>query len=71
MVNAASGSEGVSSTRRVEGQVKEEGAARSSTQEALQQIQREESALDDAALPPARREHIRRYFNELRKRFEP
>lgn len=71
VVNAASGSEGASSARRVEGQVKEEGAARSSTQEALQQIQREESALDDAALPPARREHIRRYFNELRKRFEP
>lgn len=71
VVDAARGSEGASSTRRVEGQVKDEAATRSTTQEALQQLQREESALDDAALPPARREHIRRYFNELRKRFEP
>lgn len=26
--------------------------------------------IDDAALPAARREQVRRYFNELRKRFE-
>jgi hypothetical protein len=71
MVTATASGDGPSSTRQVEGQVRDEAATRSSTQEALQQLQREEAALDDAALPPARREHIRRYFNELRKHFEP
>ncbi len=71
MVNAAPSGEGPSTTRQIEGQARDEAASRTSTQEALLQIQREEEALDDASLPPARREHIRRYFNELRKRFEP
>ena len=71
VVNAAPSGEGPSSTRQIEGQARDEAATRTSTQEALLQLQREEEALDDAALPPARREHIRRYFNELRKRFEP
>ena len=30
-------------------------------------IAAEEGALDDTALPPARREQVRRYFTELRK----
>ena len=34
-------------------------------------VRQEEAALNDSALPPARREQVRRYFNELRKRFEP
>lgn len=71
VVDAAPSGEGPSSTRQVEGQARDEAATRTSTQEALLQIQREEEALDDSTLPPARREHIRRYFNELRKRFEP
>ena len=33
-------------------------------------IQAEEVALDESALPTARREQVRRYFHELRKRFE-
>ena len=37
---------------------------------ALDAIAAEENALDEAALPAARREQVRRYFTELRKRFE-
>jgi hypothetical protein len=71
VVNAASGTDGTSMSRAVQGQtVRDEKSTLSTTQEALQQVQQEESALDDLPLPPSRREHIRRYFNELRKRFE-
>jgi hypothetical protein len=38
---------------------------------AVETIHEQEAALDDAALPPSRREQVRRYFQELRKRFEP
>ena len=64
------GTEGQSSVRSVEGAAHNEQAGRSATQTALDAIQAEEAALDEAALPPARREQVRRYFNELRKRFE-
>ena len=71
LVDAAPSGEGPSTTRTVESQnTKSEDARRAATQESLQQIQLEEAALDDLPLPPGRREHIRRYFNELRKRFE-
>lgn len=71
MVQAQQNAEGPATVRSVEGGARKEDAARSATQTTLEAIQAEEAALDEAALPPARREQVRRYFNELRKRFEP
>jgi hypothetical protein len=70
VVNAASNAEGESSVRSVEGAAHTENAARNSQATALQSIAAEENALDESALPTARREQVRRYFTELRKRFE-
>jgi len=70
-VNAKSGSEGASTTRSIEGGVRQEAANRTAEQMAVETIHEQEAALDDAALPPSRREQVRRYFQELRKRFEP
>ncbi len=70
VVRAQQNSEGQSTVRSVEGGVRNEQSTRTATQTALEAIQAEEAALDEAALPPARREQVRRYFNELRKRFE-
>ncbi len=70
VVRAQQGSEGQSTVRSVEGGARNEQSTRTSTQTALDAIQAEEAALDEASLPPARREQVRRYFNELRKRFE-
>ena len=69
-VNAQRGNEGQSSFRSVEGGTKKETASRSPTAAALDAIQAEEEALDEQALPPSRRDQVRRYFTELRKRFE-
>lgn len=69
-VNAQRNAEGASSVRTVEGQVRDENASRAAQPTTLEAIAAEESALDDAALPAARREQVRRYFNELRRRFE-
>jgi hypothetical protein len=69
-VNAKAGNDGASSTRSIEGGVRQEAANRTAEQMAVDTIQQQEAALDDAALPPARREQVRRYFEELRKRFE-
>jgi hypothetical protein len=33
-------------------------------------MEAQEAAMDEAALPTARREQVRRYFNALRKRLE-
>lgn len=70
MVNAQRNADGQSSVRTVEGQARQEAATRRSQATVLEIIATEESALDDAALPSARREQVRRYFNELRERFE-
>jgi hypothetical protein len=71
MVQAQQNAEGQSTVRSVEGGARKEQSSRSATQTTLEAIQAEEAALDEAALPTARREQVRRYFNELRKRFEP
>jgi hypothetical protein len=71
VVQAQQNAEGQSTVRSVEGGARAENAARAATQTTLEAIQAEEAALDESALPPARREQVRRYFNELRKRFEP
>lgn len=70
MVAAQSTNEGQSAVRSVEGTARQERAARKTAETAVEFIQSEEEALDDAALPPSRRNQVRRYFTELRKRFE-
>jgi len=70
VVQAAQNNEGRSTVRSVEGGPRTEQSARSATQTTLDAIAAEEAALDESALPPARREQVRRYFNELRRRFE-
>jgi hypothetical protein len=70
VVNAASNADGESAVRAVEGTAHTENATRSAEATALQAITEEENALDEAALPSARRDQVRRYFTELRKRFE-
>lgn len=69
-VNAQRNTDGASSVRAVEGQAHPENANRSAQATTIQTITAEENALDDQSLPPARREQVRRYFTELRKRFE-
>ena len=70
VVNAQSSGEGPSAARAVEGAVHRDHAARGSSELAVEFLQAEEAALDEMALPPARREQVRRYFTELRKRLE-
>lgn len=70
VVAAQQNNDGSSSVRAVEGGARKENASLSATQIATEAIAAEEEALDEAALPPSRREQVRRYFTELRKRFE-
>lgn len=70
VVNAAAGGEGPSSVRAVAGGIRQEQATRATAATPAEFLAAEEAALDEAALPPARREQVRRYFNELRRRFE-
>jgi hypothetical protein len=70
VVNAAAGGEGPSSVRAVAGGIRQEQAGRAATPTPAEFLAAEEAALDEAALPPARREQVRRYFTELRRRFE-
>lgn len=70
VVQAQQNNEGRSTVRSIEGGPRTEQSTRSASQAALEAIQAEEAALDESALPPARREQVRRYFHELRKRFE-
>jgi hypothetical protein len=68
--NVQRNADGSSTVRSIEGQTHNEQTARASQTTAIEAIAAEEGALDDVALPPARREQVRRYFNELRKKFE-
>jgi hypothetical protein len=68
--NAQRNADGRSTVRSIEGQTHNEQTVRNSQATAIEAIAAEEGALDDAALPPARREQVRRYFTELRKKFE-
>jgi hypothetical protein len=70
VVAAQQNNDGQSSVRSIEGGARQENATRSASQIATEAIAAEEEALDESALPPARREQVRRYFTELRKRFE-
>lgn len=68
--NAQRNADGRSTVRTIEGQARDEQSTRTAQATAIEAIAAEEGALDDTALPPARREQVRRYFTELRKRFE-
>ena len=70
VVNAAPSGEGPSTSRAVAGAIRQENATQSATRTAVEFLAVEEAALDEVELPAARREQIRRYFNELRGRFE-
>lgn len=70
VVAAQQNNEGQSSVRSVEGAARKESASRGAAEIAVETIAAEEEALDESALPPSRREQVRRYFTELRKRFE-
>ncbi len=70
VVAAQQNNEGSSSIRSLEGGARQESAARSASQIAIEALSVQEEALDESPLPPSRREQVRRYFTELRKRFE-
>lgn len=70
VVAAQQNQEGASSSRSVEGGERPETASRRSSTLVLDALAAEEAALEETALPPARREQVRRYFTELRRRFE-
>lgn len=61
---------GESSMRTVEGQARLEKATRSRQEIMADFIAAEEQALDGQALPLSRREHVIRYFSEIRRQFE-
>lgn len=68
-ITAAALPEGESFVRMVEGQPRSEAAVRSPRRTAAEFLQVEEEAFDEKALPPSRREQVRRYFQSLRERF--
>ncbi len=70
VVAARQNQEGASSSRSVEGGARPESASRQASAVALEALAAEEAALEEAPLPPARRDQVRRYFTELRRRFE-
>ncbi|MBV6498124.1 MAG: hypothetical protein CJBNEKGG_00338 [Prosthecobacter sp.] len=70
VVAAQQNNEGSSSVRSLEGGARQEDAVRSASQIAIEALSAQEEALDEMPLPPSRREQVRRYFTELRKRFE-
>lgn len=64
--------EGSSSVRRVEGGApgSEASTAANASTPLLEFLAAQEETLNESAIPPSRREQVRRYFNELRKRLE-
>ncbi len=62
--------DGDSTVRAVEGQARPEKANRSRQEIMADFIAAEEQALDGQALPLSRREHVIRYFSEIRRQFE-
>lgn len=62
--------DGDSTVRAVEGQARPERANRSRQEIMADFIAAEEQALDGQALPLSRREHVIRYFSEIRRQFE-
>jgi hypothetical protein len=69
-VLAVRGSDGESQMRSVEGTARREGAQRSPQDIVKEFLAVEEQALDDVNLPLTRRQHVIRYFSEIRRQFE-
>jgi hypothetical protein len=69
-VLAQRGSEGESQLRSIEGTARAEGVQRSRQDVVKDFLAVEEQALDDASLPLTRRQHVIRYFSEIRRQFE-
>ncbi len=69
-VQAQINEDGESTLRAVDGQARAEQAQVERREAAVNFIQVEEDALDEQALPLSRREHVLKYFTELRERFE-
>ncbi len=70
LVGAQLNDEGEVGIRAIEGEARTEAAVRQRTQAAVDFIKVQEEALDEQNLPASRREHVRRYFNLLREKFE-
>jgi len=69
-VVALRGSDGESQMRSVEGTARAEGAQRSRQDIIKDFLAVEEQSLDDVNLPLTRRQHVIRYFSEIRRQFE-
>lgn len=70
IVGAQINADGEVRIRAVEGQARTEAATLKRTQVAKEFLKVQEEALDEADLPASRRDHVQRYFNLLRERFE-
>jgi hypothetical protein len=71
MTTAQQTGEGASTLRQVEGGApRDEAVSQGSAALSVEFMEAQEAAMDEAALPTARREQVRRYFNALRKRLE-
>ncbi|MGI8601739.1 MAG: hypothetical protein ACR2OZ_01935 [Verrucomicrobiales bacterium] len=62
--------DGESFVRQIEGQPHEEAALRAAKKTAADFVKVQEEAFDEQALPPSRRQQVRRYFEAIRLRFE-
>ncbi|MEX2577918.1 MAG: hypothetical protein WD342_02580 [Verrucomicrobiales bacterium] len=69
-VVARTGEDGESTVRAVEGRARRESATRSRQEVVGDFLAVEEQALDGKSLPASRREHVLRYFSEIRRQFE-
>lgn len=69
-VTARAGTEGESTMKSIEGEVRTEQAARTRQEVIADFIAVEEQALDDQSLPLSRRQHVLRYFSAIRRQFE-
>ncbi len=70
VVDAQINEDGESAVKTVQGGVRREAAQRERQAQAAEFIAVEEEALDEQALPAARREQVLRYFTALRQQFE-
>ena len=69
-VAAQINADGESTMRAVEGGTRQELATRARKDVAVDFLKVEEAALDEQPLPASRRQHVKRYFNAIRKSFE-
>lgn len=71
MAKAQKTGDGTSTVRKVAGGApQEEEVTRGRASLSVEFMEAQEAAMDEAAIPAARREQVRRYFNALRMRLE-